>query len=249
MNNFVLEIKNLTVSINEKNILKHFNLNINVNETHIIMGPNGCGKSTLAKIIAGYPEYKIKDGDIIFLKKNLKYLLPEERSHLGIFLAFQSPIEIFGVSNFDFLRLAYNEKQKILNKKEITPLEFLGIIKDYLKLLNISEDFLKRDLNQGFSGGEKKKNEMLQMLILQPKLIILDELDSGLDMDALQTIFSLFSQNLLKDSAFLIITHNPKIFDFVRPNFLHIMKNGQISKTGNLDLLKILEKDGYKAFI
>jgi Fe-S cluster assembly ATP-binding protein len=248
MNNNILEIKNLTATIKDKKILKNFNLKINENQIHLIMGPNGCGKSTLAKIIVGHPDYDIKKGTIFFFNKNINSILPDERAKLGIFLAFQQPVEIYGVTNFDFLRLIFNEKQKLLKKSELNPLEFLIYIKKYLKILNISEEFLNRDLNQGFSGGEKKKNEILQMLLLQPKLIILDELDSGLDMDALQLIFLVLSKNLINNSSFLIITHNPKILNYIKPNFLHIMKDGQIVKTGDLKLLEILERTGYKEF-
>ena len=188
MKNKLLDIQNLQASIENKKILNNLNLQINSNEIHVIMGPNGCGKSTLSKIIAGHPSYKIENGTILFSNKNLLELSPEERSHEGIFLAFQYPVEISGVTNYDFLRLAYNEKQKYLKKPEITHLEFMGLVEKYLKKLKIPTEFLNRDLNQGFSGGEKKRNEILQMLLLEPELIILDELDSGLDMDAIKII-------------------------------------------------------------
>ena len=169
MKNKLLDIQNLQASIENKKILNNLNLQINSNEIHVIMGPNGCGKSTLSKIIAGHPSYKIENGTILFSNKNLLELSPEERSHEGIFLAFQYPVEISGVTNYDFLRLAYNEKQKYLKKPEITPLEFMGLVEKYLKKLKIPTEFLNRDLNQGFSGGEKKRNEIIQMLLLEPE--------------------------------------------------------------------------------
>jgi Fe-S cluster assembly ATP-binding protein len=246
MNNTILDIKNLDVSIENKNILKDFNLEIKKNEIHVIMGPNGCGKSTLSKVIAGHPQYKIEQGSIKYFNNNLFDLNPETRSHEGIFLAFQSPLEISGVTNYDFLRLAFNEKQKYLKEKEVTPLEFINLVEVKLKQLKMSSEFLNRDLNQGFSGGEKKRNEILQMLLLKPKLIILDELDSGLDMDALKIICETINENLLKESSVLLITHYPRILNYLKPNFVHIMIEGKIKKTGNIELIELLEKDGYQ---
>jgi len=247
MNNNILEISNLEASINNKTILKNFNLTINKNEIHVIMGPNGCGKSTLSKIITGHPNYKIKNGEIFFGGKNLFEFSPEDRSRLGIFLAFQYPLEISGVTNYDFLRLAYNEKQKFSGQPELNPLEFMELVQKKLNQLKIPNEFLNRDLNQGFSGGEKKKNEILQMLLLQPKLVILDELDSGLDIDALKLICESIIKNLERNSSLIIITHYPRILNYFQPNFVHIMGNGRILKTGNLELIKTIEDKGYQS--
>lgn len=246
--NTLLNIQNLTVSTTTKILLKKINLQINNHEIHILMGPNGSGKSTLAKVLVGHPLYKCIGGDIFFLKKNLLSLSPIQRSHLGIFLGFQTPIEIPGISNYDFLYLIYNTKKKYLKQKEVTPLEFFKIISRYLNLLNLNSDFLNRNVNENFSGGEKKKNEILQMLLLQPKLIILDEIDSGLDMDILKLIFNTILLNLSKKTSLLIITHNPKILIELKPTFIHIMNNGEIIKTGNSTLLTQLENQGFQSF-
>jgi Fe-S cluster assembly ATP-binding protein len=184
----LLQVKNLNVSINDNKILKNFNLTINQGEIHAIMGPNGSGKSTFSKVLAGHPAYSVLDGEILFKGLSILDLEPEERSHLGIFLAFQYPIEIPGVSNEDFLRLAYNSKQKFYNKPEVTPIEFFQIINEKLELVKMSPVFLNRNVNEGFSGGEKKRNEILQMILLDSELAILDETDSGLDIDALKNI-------------------------------------------------------------
>jgi Fe-S cluster assembly ATP-binding protein len=242
----ILKIQNLEVLIENKTILKNFNLTINSNEIHVIMGPNGSGKSTFSKIIAGHPAYQINEGQIEFNKKNLLEMSPEIRSHEGIFLAFQYPLEISGVTNYDFLRLAYNEKQKYFQKSELTPLEFMSLIQEKANELKMPMEFLNRDLNQGFSGGEKKRNEILQMLLLEPKLIILDELDSGLDIDAIKIICQSIVKNLPKDSALILITHYPRILKYFNPTFIHILKDGKIIKTGNLELIEFLEKDGYQ---
>jgi Fe-S cluster assembly ATP-binding protein len=242
----ILKIKNLEVLIENKIILKDFNLTINSNEIHVIMGPNGSGKSTLSKIIAGHPSYKINEGEIEFNKKNLLEMSPEIRSHEGIFLAFQYPLEISGVTNYDFLRLAYNEKQKYLNKSETTPLEFMSLIEKKANQLKMPMEFLNRDLNHGFSGGEKKRNEILQMLLLEPKLVILDELDSGLDIDAMKTICESIVKNLSKDSSLILITHYPRILKYFTPTFVHILRKGKIIRTGNLELIEMLEKEGYE---
>ena len=188
LNTPILEIKNLQATINENEILKNLNLKVNKGEIHAIMGPNGSGKSTFSKVLAGHPAYQVLNGEIFFKGINILDLDPEERSHLGIFLAFQYPIEIPGVSNEDFLRLAYNAKQKFKNKPEVDPLEFLMIINEKLELVDMSPIFLSRNVNEGFSGGEKKRNEILQMILLDSELSILDETDSGLDIDALKII-------------------------------------------------------------
>ena len=246
MKNIVLDIKNLEASIENKKILNQLNLTVNEKEIHVIMGPNGSGKSTLSKIIAGHPSYLVESGKIEFLKKDLLLLSPEERSHEGIFLAFQYPVEISGVTNYDFLRLAYNEKQKYLKKSEVTPLEFMGLVQNSLKQLKMPLEFLNRDLNQGFSGGEKKRNEILQMLLLNPDLVILDELDSGLDIDAIKIICETIINNLGLKTSLIVITHYPRILSYFKPDFVHIMRNGKIIKTGNLELIEIIENEGYE---
>jgi Fe-S cluster assembly ATP-binding protein len=243
-----LKIKNLEASIDNKLIIKKLNLEIKDHEIHVIMGPNGSGKSTLSKIIAGHPAYSINKGEITFNDKNLLDLPPEIRSHEGLFLAFQYPLEIAGVTNYDFLRLAYNQKQKYLGKLELTPLEFMSLVQEKFLELKIPLEFLSRDLNHGFSGGEKKRNEILQMLLLEPKLIILDELDSGLDIDAMKIICETILKTFLKKSSLVIITHYPRILNYLKPDFVHIMKEGKIIQTGNLELIEKLEKDGYDSF-
>jgi Fe-S cluster assembly ATP-binding protein len=245
----ILKIENLEASIEKKPILKKLNLEINENEIHVIMGPNGSGKSTLSKIIAGHPAYEITNGKIFFENKDLLTFSPESRSHEGLFLAFQYPLEIAGVTNYDFLRLAYNQKRKYLGKTELTPIEFMGLINEKAKELKIPNEFLNRDLNQGFSGGEKKRNEILQMLLLEPKLIILDELDSGLDIDAMKLICEVILQNFSKKSSLIIITHYPRILSYLKPDFVHIMIDGKIIKTGQIDFIDQLEKEGYQSFL
>ena len=249
MQNIVLKVENLEASIDNKSIIKKFNLEVKENEIHVIMGPNGSGKSTFSKILAGHPSYNVENGNILFLNKNLLEMLPEERSHEGLFLAFQYPIEIGGVTNYDFLRLAFNEKQKYLKNPEVTPLEFMTLTQSVLKELKMNPEFLNRDLNQGFSGGEKKRNEILQMLLLQPKLVILDELDSGLDIDAIKVICENIIKNLPLNSSLIVITHYPRILNYLKPNFIHVMIDGKIVKTGNLEIIDILENDGYEKFI
>jgi Fe-S cluster assembly ATP-binding protein len=248
MTKTILEIKNLKASIEEKLIIKNLNLEIKKGEIHVIMGPNGSGKSTLSKILAGHPSYLIESGEIIFNSKELFEMSPEIRSHEGLFLAFQYPIEIPGVSNYDFLRLAYNEKRKYYNLSELDPLEFMELTNNLLEKLKIKNEFLNRDLNQGFSGGEKKRNEILQMLLLNPKLVILDEIDSGLDVDAIKIICEEIVKNIASDTSLIIITHYPRILNYLKPNFVHIMMNGKIIKTGNMELVKILEEEGYESF-
>ena len=245
-NSPMLEIKDLQVSINENEILKNLNLTINEGEIHAIMGPNGSGKSTLSKVLAGHPAYTITNGQVSFKGSDILELEPEERSHLGIFLAFQYPIEIPGVTNEDFLRLSYNAKQKFYNKPEVDPIEFLNIIYKKLELINMSPVFLSRNVNEGFSGGEKKRNEILQMILLDSELAILDETDSGLDIDALKTI-SLGINNFMNSSkSILLITHYQRLLDYIKPTYVHVMHNGKIIKTGSAELAKELEEKGYE---
>ena len=242
----LLEVKNLHVSIDNNEILKDFNLTINQGEIHAIMGPNGSGKSTFSKVLAGHPAYSIIDGDIFFKGSSILDLEPEQRSHLGIFLAFQYPIEIPGVSNEDFLRLAYNSKQKFYNKPEVDPIEFLTIINEKLQLVNMSPVFLSRNVNEGFSGGEKKRNEILQMILLDSELAILDETDSGLDIDALKTISTGINNFMTSSKSILLITHYQRLLDYIKPTYVHVMQDGQIIKTGSANLATELEMKGYE---
>nr|YP_009314515.1 Iron-sulfur cluster formation ABC transporter ATP-binding subunit [Liagoropsis maxima]SCW22769.1 Iron-sulfur cluster formation ABC transporter ATP-binding subunit [Liagoropsis maxima] len=241
----LIRIDDLHAEVDGNTILQGLNLVINTGEIHAIMGPNGSGKSTLAKIIAGHPAYHITRGSIKFKRQDITNLDTDIRAHLGIFLAFQYPIEIPGVSNNDFLRLAYNTKLKANSLEELDPLSFFELINKKLELVGMDSKFLTRNVNEGFSGGEKKRNEILQMALLQPSLSILDETDSGLDIDALRTIANGIN-NLFNDSnGILLITHYQRLLDYVTPNFVHIMHDGQIKYTGDAQLAKELEKQGY----
>jgi Fe-S cluster assembly ATP-binding protein len=242
----LLEIKDLEVSINGNRILKNLNLTINKGEIHAIMGPNGSGKSTFSKVLAGHPAYSILNGDIFFKGSSIINLEPEERSHLGIFLAFQYPIEIPGVSNEDFLRIAYNSKQKFYNKPEVDPIEFFAIINEKLQQVNMSSSFLNRNVNEGFSGGEKKRNEILQMILLDSELSILDETDSGLDIDALKIISNGINNFMNSNKSIILITHYQRLLDYINPTYVHVMQNGKIIKTGSAELAKELEDKGYE---
>ena len=249
LNSPVLEIKDLKVSINENEILKNFNLKVEKGEIHAIMGPNGSGKSTFSKVIAGHPAYSVLGGDILLKGSSILELEPEDRSHLGIFLAFQYPIEIPGVSNEDFLRLAYNSKQKFYNKPEVDPIEFLSIITEKLKLVGMSPLFLSRNVNEGFSGGEKKRNEILQMILLDSEVCILDETDSGLDIDALKIISTGINNFMNENKSIILITHYQRLLDYINPTYVHVMQDGKIIKTGSADLAKELENKGYEWLI
>ena len=244
--NLLLEIKNLKVSIEDNIILDNLNLKVERGEIHAIMGPNGSGKSTFSKVVAGHPAYSILGGDILFKGDSIIDLSPEERSHLGIFLAFQYPIEIPGVSNEDFLRLSYNAKQKFFNQPEVDPIEFLGIVSKKMELVNMSIQFLNRNVNEGFSGGEKKRNEILQMILLDSDICILDETDSGLDIDALKIISNGINNFMTKDKGIILITHYQRLLDYINPTYVHVMQNGKIIKTGSLELAKELEEKGYQ---
>jgi Fe-S cluster assembly ATP-binding protein len=242
----ILEIKNLKAAINTNEILKNLNLKVYKGEIHAIMGPNGSGKSTFSKVLAGHPAYEVLDGEILLNGTSILNLDPEEISHLGVFLAFQYPIEIPGVSNEDFLRLAYNAKQKFKNQPEVDPLEFLSIINQKLELVDMSPVFLSRNVNEGFSGGEKKRNEILQMILLDSELSILDETDSGLDIDALKIISNGINTFMKEDKAIILITHYQRLLDYIKPTFVHVMQNGKIIKTGTAELAKELELKGYE---
>nr|YP_010904061.1 Iron-sulfur cluster formation ABC transporter ATP-binding subunit [Caulacanthus ustulatus]WCH57312.1 Iron-sulfur cluster formation ABC transporter ATP-binding subunit [Caulacanthus ustulatus] len=241
----LLKIQNLYANIDDTEIIKGLNLSIKSGEIHAIMGKNGSGKSTLAKIIAGHPNYNITQGSMQFNNHNLNEMSPEERSLAGIFLAFQYPVEIPGVSNSDFLRLSYNSKQKALNKPELDPLAFFELINEKITKIGIDSSFLTRNLNEGFSGGEKKKNEILQMLLLDSQLCILDEIDSGLDIDALKVISKNINSLITYKKSIIIITHYQRILDYIVPNYIHIMKEGKIIHTGDSTIAKKLEQYGY----
>ena len=243
-----LSIKNLSVSIEDKKILNDFSLEMDRGEVHAIMGPNGCGKSTLSNVIAGNEEYKILEGEIIFKDQNLLDLNIEERSQLGIFLAFQYPIEIPGVNITPFLKASLNAKLKKEGKEEVDALSFAKELKQTANELGIESSMLSRSLNEGFSGGEKKRYEILQMSILKPSLAILDETDSGLDVDAFQTVTEGINRIKNDNNSFLIITHYQKLLDHIVPDFVHIMKDGKIIKSGDYSIAKLIEESGYKNF-
>ena len=241
----MLELKNLTASINAKPIIKGLNLKIKKGEVHAIMGPNGSGKSTLANVLSGKNGYEIS-GNLTYQDQNLKEIPIEERAQKGIFLAFQYPLEIPGVNTSNFLKTSLNSVRKSKGEKELDTLTFLKLIKEKASELNIDEKFLSRQLNVGFSGGEKKKNEILQMKLLEPKLSILDETDSGLDIDALRIVADGVNSYKNKDNAFLIITHYQRLLDYIKPDFIHVLSDGKIIKTGNAELGQELEKSGYE---
>jgi Fe-S cluster assembly ATP-binding protein len=240
----MLEIKNLKTSVNSKTILNGVNLKIKAGEVHAIMGPNGSGKSTLANVLSGKNGYEIS-GDIIFNGKKINETPIDERAQNGMFLAFQYPLEIPGVNTNNFLKTSLNAVRKAKGEKEIDTLNFLKLVKEKSKELGIDEKFLSRQLNVGFSGGEKKKNEILQMKLLEPKISILDETDSGLDIDALRIVADGVNSSRTKENAFLIITHYQRLLDYIRPDFIHVLTDGKIVKTGKSDLGIELEKSGY----
>jgi Fe-S cluster assembly ATP-binding protein len=243
----MLKINHLKAKIDNKDILKDLSLNINPGEVHAIMGPNGSGKSTLSNILSGKKGYEVS-GEILFEDKDLFELETEERAHKGIFLAFQYPLEIPGVNTNTFLKTSINAIKKARGEKELDAIEFLKLIKQKSAELKFDEKILSRQLNVGFSGGEKKKNEILQMSILNPKLSILDETDSGLDIDALRIVSEGVNSLRNKENSFLIITHYQRLLDYIKPDFVHILKNGQIIKSGDYELAKELEKVGYEDF-
>ena len=241
----MLQLHNLKAAVNKKSILNGLNLEIKSGEVHAIMGPNGSGKSTLANILSGRQGYDVS-GSLIFEGKNLQDIPIEERAQKGIFLAFQYPLEIPGVNTTNFLKTSLNTIRKAKGQKELDTLSLLKLIKEKASELNIDEKFLSRQLNVGFSGGEKKKNEILQMKLLEPKLSILDETDSGLDIDALRIVADGVNTHKNKHNAFLIITHYQRLLDYIKPDFIHVLSKGKIIKTGNADLGQELEKTGYE---
>ena len=243
-----LDIKNLSVSVEGNQILHNFNLQINIGEVHAIMGPNGSGKSTLANVLAGKEDYEIHSGEVIFKNKNLFDLNIEERAKQGLFLAFQYPVEIPGVNITPFLHSSINSKLKSNNKDEIDNIEFAKLLRLKAKDLGIDKDMLKRSVNTGFSGGEKKRYEILQMSVLNPELAILDETDSGLDIDALKIVTEGVNKLKNHNNSFLIITHYQKLLDYISPNFVHVMMNGSIIKSGDKSVATDIEKNGFKIF-
>ena len=242
----MLEINNLKAKIEEKEILKGLTLKINPGEVHAIMGPNGSGKSTLSNILSGKKGYEI-EGDVKFEDTNLLNLEIEERAHKGIFLAFQYPLEIPGVNTNNFLKTSLNAVKKARSEKELDAIEFLKLVKEKASQLKFDENILSRQLNVGFSGGEKKKNEILQMSILNPKLSILDETDSGLDIDALKIVSDGVNSLRNNQNSFLIITHYQRLLNYIKPDFVHVLKDGKIIKTGSFELALELEKQGYES--
>ena len=242
----ILEVNNLFASTDDLPILKGVSLNVNPGEIHAIMGRNGCGKSTLSKIIAGHPSYNITKGEINFLGKNVNSLEPEERAQSGIFLGFQYPIEIPGVSNLEFLRVSTNARRKFLKKEELDTFDFEDLVKEKLELVKMDSAFLSRSVNQGFSGGEKKRNEILQMALLDPSIAILDETDSGLDIDALRIVASGIKKISNNKMGIILITHYQRLLNEIKPDYVHVMSDGQIIKTGGSNLALELEKNGYE---
>ena len=242
----ILEVNNLFASTEDLPILKGVTITVNPGEIHAIMGRNGCGKSTLSKIIAGHPSYKITKGEIKFTGEDIQSLEPEERAQSGIFLGFQYTIEIPGVSNLEFLRVATNARRKFLKKEELDTFDFEDLVKEKLDLVKMDSAFLSRSINQGFSGGEKKRNEILQMALLEPKIAILDETDSGLDIDALRIVASGIKKISNEKTGIILITHYQRLLDEIRPDYVHVMSDGQIIKTGKSDLALELEKYGYE---
>jgi len=241
----MLIINNLQASVEGKEILKGINLTVNAGEVHAIMGPNGSGKSTLASVLAGRADYEITGGEVLFDGKDLLDMSPEERSHEGVFLAFQYPVEIPGVSTANFLKTALNEVRKHRGEEQLDAMDFLKLMKEKAKLMEIDMTFLQRSLNEGFSGGEKKRNEIFQMAMLDPKLSILDETDSGLDIDALKIVSNGVNTLRSKDNASIVITHYQRLLDYIVPDFVHVLYNGRIVKSGGKELALELEARGY----
>jgi Fe-S cluster assembly ATP-binding protein len=241
----VLEINDLHAGIGDREILRGISLKVNAGEVHAVMGPNGSGKSTLAQVLAGNPSYEVTRGTVTYNGQNLLELDPEVRAQNGIFLAFQYPVEIPGVSNAYFLRSAYNEIRKANGQEEVDPLEFLDLVQERLKLVDMDESMLSRSVNQGFSGGEKKRNEIFQLAVLQPRLAILDETDSGLDIDALRIVAQGVNKLRSPENATIVVTHYQRLLNYIAPDFVHVLANGRIVKSGGKDLALELEDKGY----
>ena len=241
----MLEIKNLHAKIDGKEILRGIDLSVKAGEVHAIMGPNGSGKSTLAKVIAGHPSYEVTKGEVIYEGKNLLELPPDERARGGIFLAFQYPVEVPGVSNAQFLRLAYNERRKHLGEEELDPLEFKDLLAERAKIVEMEPALMSRSVNEGFSGGEKKRNEILQMAVLEPRLAVLDETDSGLDIDALRIVSGGVNRLRRPDNAILLVTHYQRLLNYIVPDFVHVLFKGRMVRSGGKELALELEEKGY----
>jgi len=241
----LLEIRDLYASVDGNEILKGINLTVNKGEVHAIMGPNGSGKSTLAKVLAGHPAYEVTRGEVLLDGKNLLELSPDERARDGVFMAFQYPIEVPGVSNAQFLRLAYNEKQKHIGGEELDPLEFKDLLKEKAAIVEMDASFMSRSVNEGFSGGEKKRNEILQMAVLDPKLAVLDETDSGLDIDALRIVAEGVNKLHDPNKAVILVTHYQRLLNYIVPDFVHVLSGGKIVKEGGKELALELEEKGY----
>jgi Fe-S cluster assembly ATP-binding protein len=241
----VLSVRDLTAEVNGTEILKGVNLEVRNGEIHAIMGPNGSGKSTLSKVLAGHPAYEVTGGEVIFQGENLLEMEPQDRARNGIFLAFQYPLEIPGVSNLDFLRVAYNSRRKAQGLEELDAFDFDDLVEEKLEVVKMNPAFLNRSVNEGFSGGEKKRNEILQMALLEPKVAILDETDSGLDIDALKIVANGVNQLTSPDNATIMITHYQRLLNYIVPDFVHVMAQGQIITSGGKELALELESRGY----
>lgn len=241
----VLSVKNLTASVNGTRILEGMNLEVRFGEVHAIMGPNGSGKSTFSKVLAGHPAYEVTGGEVMFLGQNLWEMEPQDRARAGLFLAFQYPLEIPGVSNLDFLRVAYNSRRKAQGLEEIDTFDFDDLVEEKLEVVKMNPAFLNRSVNEGFSGGEKKRNEILQMALLEPKLAILDETDSGLDIDALKIVANGVNQLTSLENATIMITHYQRLLNYIVPDYVHVMALGKIIKSGGKELALELESQGY----